>query len=113
MKPSVRNLFKCIPETLPEEWVQVLAQTSQTRIERVVSQGHTSDPDFWYDQEEDEFVLLVSGQARLAFADESDEVTLDAGDWLIIPAHCRHRVAWTDPKVETVWLTVFMSSSAL
>jgi cupin 2 domain-containing protein len=100
------NLFTDIPVPLPVELVETLSRSGQVRIERIVSRGHASPPDFWYDQECEEFVLLVSGGARLEFADGQPPVSLAAGDWLIIPARQRHRVAWTDPELDSVWLAV-------
>jgi len=100
------NLFTDIPVPLPAELVETLSRLGQVRIERIVSRGHASPPDFWYDQEQDEFVLLISGSARLEFAADQPPVFLSPGDWLIIPAHHRHRVAWTDPEQDTVWLAV-------
>ena len=76
------------------------------RIERIVSRGHASPPDFWYDQDWHEFVLLMSGRARLELADGAPVVELEPGDWLDIKAHVRHRVDWTDPEQDTVWLAV-------
>jgi cupin 2 domain-containing protein len=98
------SLFQQIPAVLPAELVETLCQAEYVRIERIVSRGHASPPDFWYDQEWHEFVLLVSGRARLAFADGTPCVELEPGDWLDIPAHKQHRVAWTDPQQDTVWL---------
>ena len=63
-------------------------------------------PGFWYDQEEDEFVLVVKGSAGLRFEGREDIVDLRAGDWFNIKAHVRHRVEWTAPAGETVWLAV-------
>jgi len=102
------NLFANIPRDLPEELCETLARSDAVHIERIVSRGHASREDFWYDQEQDEWVLLVQGAARLAFAD-GDDVRLGPGDWLLIPAHRKHRVAWTDPEAETVWLAVHYS----
>jgi cupin 2 domain-containing protein len=80
---------------------------SSVRIERIVSRGHHSQVGFWYDQDETEWVLLVAGSAGLQFADESEPIELTPGDFLEIPPHRRHRVAWTDPDQETVWLAIF------
>lgn len=102
-----RNLLSPLPASLPEELVEMLCQSHDVRIERIVSRGHASPHDFWYDQEQNEFVLLVSGRARLAFADGSPVIELASGDWLDIPAHKKHRVEWTDPVQDTVWLAVF------
>ena len=101
----MNNLFANIPRDLPEELCETLARSDAVHIERIVSRGHVSPEQFWYDQERSEWVLLVQGAARLAFAD-GHEVRLAPGDGLLIPAHQKHRVAWTDPQAETVWLAV-------
>lgn len=100
------NLFAEIPTDLPAELVETLCQAEHLRIERIVSRGHASPADFWYDQEQHEFVLLLSGRARVIFADDDRAVNLAPGDWLEIKAHARHRVDWTDPQQDTVWLAV-------
>lgn len=87
--------------------LDLLAAPGGARVERILSRGASSPPDFWYEQGWDEFVLLVSGAAVLAFAD-GGERRLEAGDYAILPAGCRHRVAWTTPERETVWLAVHM-----
>ena len=91
----------------PNEQVDTLLATPGVRIERIVSMGHTSPDGFWYDQEEDEFVLLVSGHARLTIEHQAERL-LTAGDWVHIKAHVRHRVKWTDPSCPAVWLAVFV-----
>jgi cupin 2 domain-containing protein len=101
------NLFELIPAELPAELVETLCRTGAVRIERIVSRGQASPAGFWYDQDWHEFVLLVSGRSRVAFADGRPAVELAAGDWLDIRAHVRHRVDWTDPEQDTVWLAVY------
>jgi cupin 2 domain-containing protein len=93
------------------EHFETLARSGEVRVERIVSRGHRSEPDFWYDQAEDEFVLLVSGAARLMFADGT-LCELRAGDWVNIPAHVRHRVDWTDETTFTIWLAVFSPAAS-
>jgi cupin 2 domain-containing protein len=100
-----QNLFDQIPATLEKELFTDLLRTSKFRIERVVSQGHCAPEGFWYDQNQNEWVLLLSGAARLAFADEG-KIELHPGSYLNIPAHERHRVEWTDPNEQTVWLAI-------
>jgi len=100
------NLLRQIPADLAEEMVEVLGNGAQVRIERIVSRGHASPPDVWYDQEWHEFVVLVSGRARLAFADGAPPLEMGPGDWIDLKAHTRHRVDWTDPLQDTVWLAV-------
>lgn len=99
------NLFHDIPRDVPEELVTLLAQGNGVRIERIVSTGHTSPPGFWYDQPEHEWVVVLRGAAKLDFADRT--VELRAGDHILIPAHQKHRVAWTTPDEATIWLAVF------
>ena len=103
----MNNLFRDIPTELPEEWIETLAETETLRIERIVSTGQSSPPGFWYDQDEDEWVLLVEGAAVLRFEDEPGPRHLAPGDWLFIPAHRRHRVEETAPDRRTVWVAVF------
>lgn len=109
MMPSLKSLLNDIPPTLPEELCQTLLQKPTLRIERILSQGHQSPTDFWYDQDQDEWVLLVEGQARLSFAN-GESTTLHAGDYLLIPAHCKHRVDWTPADRVTIWLAIYMES---
>ncbi|MCS6927252.1 MAG: cupin domain-containing protein [Candidatus Binatia bacterium] len=101
-----RNLFSPLPEAIPQEIVEILLQTDQWRLERIISAGQTTPPGEWYDQETHEWVILLSGGAKLRFADAPDPVVLRPGDYLLIPAHRRHRVEWTDPQQLTVWLAL-------
>lgn len=100
------DLHAGIPDELSEELVEVLARGTGVRVERIVSRGHASPEGFWYDQEEHELVLLVSGAARLEI-EHRGEVGLAPGAWVLLAAHERHRVSWTHPDVPTVWLAVF------
>lgn len=102
------NLLADLPAAGAGEIVETLAAGRNLRIERIVSHGERSPAGFWYDQEEAEFVVLLSGAARLRFAD-GEMHSLAPGDWIDIPAHRRHRVDETDPDRPTVWLAVFYS----
>jgi cupin 2 domain-containing protein len=99
------NLFEDIPDTFSEERFDELLRGSGVTVERIVSRGHASPKTGWYDQPRHEWVLVLKGRGVVAF-EEGDEVTLEPGDHLLIPAHRRHRVAWTDPDADTVWLAV-------
>ena len=103
----MNNIFSNIPASLPDELVDILAEHQNIRIERIVSRGHTSPDGFWYDQDQSEFVLVVSGEAELRFEGENDPVRMQAGDYLVIPANRKHRLEWTSPDQDTVWLAVF------
>jgi cupin 2 domain-containing protein len=100
------NLFAEIPDRLAEEEVATLLAAPGLRIERIVSTGQASPPGFWYDEDWDEWVLVLSGSAGLLLEGEPAPRTLRAGDHLHLPAHCRHRIEWTDPARPTVWLAV-------
>ncbi|WP_374497243.1 cupin domain-containing protein [Vogesella indigofera] len=107
---TTTNLFADIPADLPQELFQTLFSGSAGfRVERIVSRGHASPEDFWYDQDEHEWVLLLAGTAELAYADPPRRQQLAPGDAVLIPAHCRHRVAWTTPAQDSVWLAIFFS----
>lgn len=98
------NLFAELPSNLPDELFTTLLQADDVRIERIISHGHASAPDFWYDQDQHEWVVVLKGSARLRFEDALIE--LKAGDFVNIPSHKKHRVEWTTPDEPTVWLGV-------
>jgi cupin 2 domain-containing protein len=100
------NLFADVPQQLEREQFTTLLSSPMLRIERIVSCGQASPPDFWYDQEEAEWVMVLAGSARLQFEDEGHARHLGPGDHLHIAAHRRHRVTWTDPSQPTIWLAV-------
>lgn len=99
------NLFQNLPIELPEEIFETILQTPEIKIERILSKGHRSEPEFWYDQAQSEWVLVLQGHAHLELPEGI--VELKPGDYFNIPAHQKHRVAWTDPDVETIWLAIF------
>ncbi len=103
---NVQNILDAIPQIMPEESVAVIAAAGKVRIERIVSRGHTTAPGFWYDQDWPEWVMVVQGRGRLVFADHSHPVDMGPGDHLLIDAHVRHRVVFTDPNQDTIWLAV-------
>lgn len=107
MTISRGNLFDDIPRELREELTRVLARRDGVRVERIVSRGHTSAPGFWYDQAETEWVMVVKGRARIRFETGDTLLELTPGDHVTIPPHARHRVEWTAPDEDTVWLAVF------
>jgi cupin 2 domain-containing protein len=102
------NLFQ-LPVRLPQdEWLDTLLQRGDIRIERIISTGQSSPPGFWYDQKEDEWVAVLQGNAALEWADGTVQ-ELTPGDYLLIPAGKKHRVARTSAEPPCVWLAIFMS----
>ena len=104
--PAAGNLFENLPAAAKEEEFTTLAEFRGARIERIVSTGQASPPGFWYDQEQAEWVLLLSGGAGLLLEGESEPRVLRPGDYVEIPARKKHRVEWTDAVEPTVWLAV-------
>ena len=100
------NLLADLPTTLAEEALSTLLATADLRIERIVSTGQASPPGFWYDADWAEWVLLVAGHAGLLIEGEPSPRVLRPGSYVQLPAHCRHRVAWTSSEEPTVWLAV-------
>jgi cupin 2 domain-containing protein len=103
---NTHNILEVSSRPLPEELFETLAGANGVSIERIVSWGQASPEGFWYDSDRDEWVMLLKGSASLLFEGEGDFVVLRPGDSLLIPAHRRHRVEWTQPRTETIWLAV-------
>ena len=101
------NLFSNLPADTSLERIEPLLESAPVRIERIVSQGQITAPGEWYDQEENEWVVVLQGKAQLRFEDNEQLLDLKPGDYLNIPAHRRHRVEWTASDQPTVWLAVF------
>ncbi len=99
-----QNLLDNLPKDLPEELFEQILTGKSFRVERIVSDGHSSADDHWYDQDNNEWVLLLSGSAQLELETNSQLKVVDLlpGDHLMIPSHCRHRVACTDAHAKTV-----------
>ena len=100
------SLLESIPAELSKELFETICSTENVKIERIVSKGHSSPEGLWYDQDWNEFVLVVQGSAGLQIEGEDNIVALNAGDYLNIGSHVKHRVEWTDSSCETIWLAV-------
>lgn len=110
MPNAYGNLLQPLPPAGLDEALDTLLARGGVRIERIVSFGQASPEGFWYDQAEDEFVVLLAGSAVLRFEAGDRTVDLTPGAWVDIPAHCRHRVEATAAGEATVWLAVFFPS---
>lgn len=104
MKPQ--NIFSETLQSLEKrEIFELLINTDKVTIEKIISKGQKSSDSDWYDQKKNEWVMILRGRAVLSFEDQTS-VQLNEGDYINIPAHKKHRVAWTDPDNETIWLAV-------
>lgn len=103
---KLNNFMLNLPKRLDDELVENLFSGSAFRAERIISMGHASPAGFWYDQPHDEWVMVLKGRAGLRFEVGEQIMEMGPGDHLTIPAHCRHRVEWTDSATETIWLAI-------
>ncbi len=100
------NIYSRIPDALPRELFETLLQTEVFTLERIVSKGHATPVGEWHDQARAEWVILLKGSAGLRIEGESAVITLKPGDYVHVPAHVKHRVEWTAPAEQTVWLAL-------
>lgn len=104
------NIFSIPGIIQNQEALDILYYSRNARVERIVSQGHISPEGFWYNQSEDEFVILVEGNAKLKFKfkdEDEEEIILNTGDSLLIPAYTKHRVTYTSTNPQCIWICVF------
>ena len=111
MRGPIANLLDDLPPAGSDEVFEPLLERAGVRLERIVSSGQSTPPDAWYDQEQDEWVMIVAGAARLCIEGQG-VFDMKAGDSVFLPAHCRHRVEWTDPRQQTVWLALHLWNEA-
>ena len=107
MKTS--NIFSNTPKNSSDELFEEILQTQSFTLERIISVKPSLPKDQWYDQQQNEWVMVLKGAAGLRFADNDNVVVMKPGDYLKIPARLKHRVEWTDPTQETVWLAIHYS----
>ena len=103
---KVKNLFIDTDAVAGDERFDELLASSSFRVERIVSHGHHTPGGYWYDQDHAEWVLILQGQATLAFEKEPENMIMKSGDYILIPPHARHRVLSTAPDRETIWLAI-------
>ena len=106
LKIKLGNLFSNLPDAIDDEVFETIVTSESIKIERIVSKSHRTVDNYWYDQKKNEWVMIIKGSAGLRFENDQKMVEMMQGDYINIPAHCRHRVEWTDPDVETIWLAV-------
>jgi cupin 2 domain-containing protein len=100
------NIFEKIPVTLPDELFENILDQGSFKLERIVSRAHATPEGEWYDQEKNEWVMLLSGSAALRIAGSDHLIVFAPGDYIFLPAHLKHRVEWTAPDTETIWLAL-------
>ena len=106
MNNEVNNIFKLPTKLPPQELLETLLDNEKVLIEKVVSTGQVSPPGEWYDQDRDEWLIVLQGEGELSYEDGS-RIKLTIGDYLFIPAHQKHRVEYTSIEPPCIWLTIF------
>ncbi len=99
------NLFESIPEEINEEIFDLIVESDTVKIERIISKGHTSPESGWYDQDANELVVVLKGEAKILVENECEK-HLVPGSYMNIPAHQKHKVTWTKENEETIWLAI-------
>jgi cupin 2 domain-containing protein len=100
------SVYSKIPARRKKEVFDKILQGKDFKLERIVSRGHATPEGKWYDQKDDEWVILLKGRAGLRIKGKRQPITLSPGDYLHLPAHRRHRVEWTQKNTQTVWLAL-------
>lgn len=103
------NIFAKIPDASNEEVFEIILNSEHIKIERIISKGQTSPENFWYNQDWGEWVLLLQGYAIIEFENEQI-IEMKPGDYLYIPPNKKHRVNFTAPDIETIWLAIIIKS---
>ncbi len=100
-----KNIFASIPQEISDEILDLIIENDAVKIERIISKGHTSPESGWYDQETNEWVILLRGEANILIENEGVK-SMVPGSYINIPAHQKHKVIWTKENTETIWLAI-------
>lgn len=100
-----KNIFTDLPPLEQGEFFETLLKNKTITIERIISVGKVSEETNWYDQENNEWVIILKGQAKLSF-EHQPTICLNEGDYINIPSRLKHKVSWIDPTVQTIWLAI-------
>ncbi len=110
MDQNMSNIYSLISSNHDQEAFETLLENDHFHLEKIQSEGHATPEGEWLDQSEDEWVVLLRGSAGLMLEGEPQEVVLNSGDYLLIPAHTKHRVEWTSATEKTFWLALHYKS---
>jgi cupin 2 domain-containing protein len=102
----MNNIFDLPKQLPPTELLETLLDNGQVLIERIVSTGQTTPEGEWYNQDRNEWLMVLQGEGELSYEDGS-RIKLITGDYLYIPAYQKHRVEYTSVEPPCIWLTLF------
>jgi cupin 2 domain-containing protein len=100
------NIYELSKEGNDAEVFEELVKGDGVLVERIVSTGQVTPEGVWFDQERDEWVALLQGEAKVLLEKDQETIDLLPGDYLFIPARCRHRVTYTSVDPPCIWLAV-------
>lgn len=106
-KLKLGNIYSKIPSRKDKEIFQVILQNKKLKIERIVSQGQTTDKGKWLKDARNEWVIVLKGAGKLRFQKDNRLIQLKAGDYILIPVNTAHRVEWISLREKTIWLAVY------
>ncbi|MBK2124195.1 cupin domain-containing protein [Fangia hongkongensis] len=98
------NLYQ-YPEPNEHEMFDTLLSQGNVSIERIVSCGQTTPKDKPYIQAQNEWVIVLQGEARIKIED-NEEILLEKGAHLFIPKNAKHWVTFTSTNPPVLWLAV-------
>lgn len=101
----MNNIFNLPVLTGNEEIFEAILSTENILIERIISTGQVTPDGQWYDQDKDEWVILLQGEAELSYEDGST-IALKPGDYVFIQSHQKHRVEYTTVNPPCIWLAI-------
>lgn len=85
------------------ESFQTLLEHKNIKIQKILSCDYKNG--HWYEQAEDEWVVLLQGEATLEYSDSTQK--LSSGDFIFIPRTTKHRVVHTSK--DALWLALFIA----
>ncbi len=103
---KIGNIYSNLPQNAEKEVFEDIFIRNAFKLERIISKGQATPEGKWYDQEHDEWVILLKGSAGLQVKGKPDVMVLQPGDYILLPAHLKHRVEWTSEEEETIWLAL-------
>lgn len=101
----MNNIFQLPNDFGNQEIFETIINSHNVKIERIISTGQTTPEGIWYDQDHDEWVILLQGKATLLYSNNSS-INLKAGDYLLIKANQKHRVTFTSSNPPCIWLAI-------
>ncbi len=99
---EIKNIYLQKNKSSKSEIIEEIISTKSFKIEKISSFGHPTPNNKWYNQDKNEWVLLLKGHAILKFKKDDYKINLNEGDYILIKKHLEHRVEYTSD--DALWL---------